>query len=456
MTELDRNAALGWFRRNRARSRVLFAMVEPEALLARPIALRHPIVFYEGHLPAFNANTLLRRGLGRPPLDAELDVLFERGIDPLDEDAATRSAHATWPVRARVQAYADVADAVVAEAILSADVARRGDPVLEGGLALYSILEHEAMHHETLLYMLHQLPYAQKRIPVAADGVDPSVIAAFAAESTCSERAEEAPASPASVRISAGTVTLGADPVRVRFGWDNEFPVHRVPVDEFEIDVYDVTNGDYLEFVEAGGYALPEYWDAPGWTWRTRHGVQHPAFWMRREGEWRWRGMLADRALPLAAPVYVSHAEASAYARWKRRRLPTEAEYHRASYGTPSGEERAYPWGDEPPDATRALFDLRSFDPVPVGSFPAGASAWGIHDLVGNGWEWTSTVFSGFPRFTPSAAYPGYSADFFDGRHYVMKGASPATAPAFLRRSWRNWFQAHYPYPYAGFRLARD
>ncbi len=446
MTERERYAALEWFRSNRARSRALFAMVEPEAFLARPIALRHPILFYEGHFPAFNANTLLRRGLRRGPIDPELDVLFERGIDPLDEHGAAASARAEWPARARVAAYAEACDTAVADAILHADVDRDDDPVLRGGLALYTILEHEAMHHETFLYMLHQLPYTQKRRPpVSTVGVASSVATVSAARATSRGR----------VRIPAGVATLGADPGSIRFGWDNEFPSVRVAVDAFEIDVHDVTNAEYLEFVEAGGYARPELWDADGWTWRTRHGVQHPAFWMRRDGSWRWRGLFEDVPLPPTCPVYVSHAEASAYARWEGGRLPTEAEYHRAAYGTPRGDERAHPWGDEPPDPSRGLFDHAAFDPVPAGSFPAGVSAWGVHDLVGNGWEWTATTFAGFRGFVPSPAYPGYSADFFDGRHVVMKGASPATATPFLRRSWRNWFQPHYPYPYVGFRLVR-
>jgi ergothioneine biosynthesis protein EgtB len=414
-------------------------MVAPEAFLARPIALRHPILFYEGHLPAFNVNTLLTRALGRPPLDRAYDVLFERGIDPADEAGAVASAISEWPPLARVQAYAEAADAAVADAILHADVACDDSPMLRRGLALYSILEHEAMHHETLLYMLHQLPYALKLAPARVDD------------------AADSPAPRArTARVPAGMATLGVDPAAVAFGWDNEFPVQRAFVAEFHIDVYNVTNGDFLAFVEDGGYAVPRYWDAEGWTWRTRHGIQHPAFWIRRRGGWRWRGMFAERPLPLAGPVYVSHAEASAYARWKGGRLPTEAEYHRAAFGTPTATERAYPWGDAPPDATRGLFDFRAFDPHPVGSYPAGASAWGIHDLMGNGWEWTSTVFAGFPGFTPSPAYPGYSADFFDGRHYVMKGASHATAMPLLRRSWRNWFQPHYPFPYVGFRLVHD
>ena len=177
MMDLDRSAALDWFRRNRARSRALFSIVAPDAFLERPIALRHPIVFYEGHLPAFNANTLLRRGLGRGPIDPELDVLFERGIDPLDDEAAAGTRRAAWPSRARVAEYARAADAAVADAIATADVDRADSPVLRGGLALYSILEHEAMHHETLLYMLHQLPYEQKRAP-ADDDFAPAVAAA--------------------------------------------------------------------------------------------------------------------------------------------------------------------------------------------------------------------------------------------------------------------------------------
>jgi ergothioneine biosynthesis protein EgtB len=453
MTDRDRYAALEWFRRNRARSRALFITVAPDAFLERPIALRHPVAFYEGHLPAFNYNTLLRRGLHRAPLDAELDVLFERGIDPLDEGTVAACGRSAWPERARVQAYADAADRAVADAIQHGDIDRDDDPVLRGGLALYSILEHEAMHHETLLYMLHQLPYAQKRAPQG-----PPVAPAGASS--------PAPAA-ARVRIPAGVATLGADPTAVRFVWDNELPPHRVTVPAFEIDTLNVTNADYLAFVEAGGYALPEYWDAEGWTWRTRHGIQHPAFWARHDGAWWWRGLFAEVPLPASSPVWVSHAEASAYARWRGRRLPTEAELQRAAFGTPEGRERLHPWGDEPPDATRGRFwddaDVRdraggvvlpSFEPASVGAFPVGASAFGIHDLAGNGWEWTSTVFAGFDGFIPSAAYPGYSADFFDGRHYVMKGASPATATVFLRRSWRNWFQPHYPYPYVGFRLA--
>jgi iron(II)-dependent oxidoreductase len=154
--------------------------------------------------------------------------------------------------------------------------------------------------------------------------------------------------------------------------------------------------------------------------------------------------------------VYGTQQQARAYAAWRGARLPTEAEYHRAAFGTPSGEERRHPWGAQAPGPQHGNFGFRRFDPEPAGVSPAGASAWGVHDLVGNGWEWTSTVFAPLPGFAPMASYPAYSADFFDGEHYVMKGASPVTATPLVRRSLRNWFRADYPYMYAKFRLAYD
>jgi formylglycine-generating enzyme required for sulfatase activity len=150
----------------------------------------------------------------------------------------------------------------------------------------------------------------------------------------------------------------------------------------------------------------------------------------------------------------VSQEDAAAYARSLGRRLMTEPEFHRAAFGTPSGEERRYPWGDVSPDRKHGHFDFASWDPVPAGSRPAGASAWGVHDLVGNGWEWTSTLFAPFEGFEAMASYPEYSAEFFDGQHYVIKGASSATAKELIRPSFRNWFRPNYPYVYAKFRTA--
>jgi gamma-glutamyl hercynylcysteine S-oxide synthase len=435
---VDRARLVDWFDRARARSQQLFDLVSPDAFLSRPIPLRHPIVFYEGHLPVFAFNTIVRKALGEPGIDSQFETLFARGIDPENEAAAARRGIAAWPSRAAIAEYAAEADRRIRQAIESADIVRPGHPLLDKAQAVYASIEHELMHQETLLYIFHRLPFEQK-VRVGENTVRPAP--------------SDSP-NAGTVSIPAGCATIGARRADLTFGWDNEFDAVEARVPAFTIDVHDVTNREYLEFVDAGGYDAPEFWTSDGWQWRTEYAVRHPLFWERQDDAWYWRGQFALVPLPDAWPVYVSYAEASAYARWKGKRLPTEAEYHRAAFGTPTGEERPFPWGEDEPDPARhGNFDFSHWDPVPVGSYPEGRSAWGVHDLVGNGWEWTSTVFAPFPGFAPLPSYPEYSADFFDGQHFVMKGASPATGRELVRRSFRNWFRPFYPYVYATFRL---
>jgi ergothioneine biosynthesis protein EgtB len=377
----------------------------------------------------------VKKALARMGVDGALEVLFERGIDPeTPPDQQTLS----WPSRERVQRYAAAADDAVRDVLshLATTTLVEDERVRQ---AVFTIVEHELMHQETLLYMFHRLPLGQKRRP--ADVV---------------LQVDAAVPPRTLVSVPAGIATLGARADRVPFGWDNEFDERTVQVGAFEIEAHDVTNADYLQFVDAGGYEQARFWTEEGWRWLHEHRVRHPMFWERHDGQWYWRAMFDVIPLPPAWPVYVSHAEASAYARWRGLRLPTEAEFHRAAFGTPDGTERAYPWGDDEPQPRHGVFDFSAWDPAPVGSHPAGRSAWGVHDLIGNGWEWTDTVFAPFPGFEPMWTYPQYSADFFDGRHHVMKGASPVTAAPLLRRSLRNWFRPHYPYVYATFRCVRS
>ncbi|MCU1381460.1 MAG: egtB [Acidobacteria bacterium] len=439
----DRPAAAAWYRRNRARSRGLFDLLADEAYYSKPIALRHPIVFYEGHLPGFSFNTLVKKALRRPSIDPRLETLFARGIDPHETTAGTGAGHAGgdaragWPERDEVHAFADEADRQVIDALLHADVERPGDPLLDRAEAVFTILEHEVMHQETLLYMWHRLPLAQKRAPA---GYRP--------------RVDGVPPPHEWIDIPAGCATLGVARGTYAFGWDNEHPALSANVPAFAIERHDVTNERYREFVEAGGYRDAQWWRPDDWAWLQREQIAHPLFWEQHDAEWFWRGMFHLVPLPAAWPVYVSQAEASAYARWRGARLPSEGEFQRAAYGSPEGE-RIHPWGGAEPDASRGVFDFTSWDPEAAGSHPAGASAWGVEDLVGNGWEWTSTVFGPFPGFHVMASYPEYSADFFDGEHIVIKGASTATAKELLRPSFRNWFRARYPYVYATFRCAK-
>ena len=413
----------------------LFGLVKPEALYDRPIPERHRIIFYVGHLEAFDWNLLHDRALRLAAFDGKLDRLFAFGIDPVSGGLPTDQPQG-WPSMSAVRSYVTRVRGTLdsnLESLLNDDqrLAQIEFPIEQ---LLHVAIEHRLMHAETLAYMLHQLPLDRKIAPSLDPGVPASALR------------------PTMIEIPAGSATLGLRGDSGLFGWDNEFEENTVAVPAFQIDRYKVTNGQYLEFLNAGGYEKSEFWTPADWQWLASNNVQHPGFWVMREGEWFLRGMFGEHSLLPDRPVYVSHAEASAYARWAGKALPSEAEWHRAAFGAPGGEERDYPWGKEAPDSSRGNFDFQAWDPTPVGAFPSGQSAFGVMDLMGNGWEWTSTLFSPFPGFQPFPFYLGYSADFFDNKHYVMKGGSARTAACMLRRSFRNWFQPHYPYVYAGFR----
>jgi ergothioneine biosynthesis protein EgtB len=417
----------------RRRTDALFDLVRPGALLDRPIPARHRILFYLGHLEAFDANLLLRDSLGRDPFNEGFDHLFAFGIDPV-EGGLPRDAPGDWPAIEEVRAYDARARAGIDAALTDGSIEKATHANLREGWALALAIEHRLMHAETLAYMLHELPYDAK-VPGPAPGPG-----------------GDAP-QRALIEIPAGRATLGMERgAGPGLGWDNEYEAHVVHVPAFAIESHDVTCADFLSFLREGGYQARALWDEDGWRWRCEAGITRPLRWRERNGAWFYRGMFAEAPLSPAWPVYVSYAEAAAYARWRGRSLPTEAQYHRAAYGSPRGGERAYPWGDTPPAERHGVFGFSAWDPAAVGSHPAGDSAFGVADLVGNGWEWTSTPFAPFPGFEPLPFYRGYSANFFDGRHYVMKGGGPRTEVSLLRRSFRNWFQPHYPYPDAAFR----
>jgi formylglycine-generating enzyme required for sulfatase activity len=240
------------------------------------------------------------------------------------------------------------------------------------------------------------------------------------------------------VSVPAGIATLGTRPDEYPFAWDNERQPHDVEVSAFAIDAHNVTNAQFMAFVDAGGYRDARWWRPEDCAWVRSESIAHPRFWESTDGRWYWRAMFERVPLPPHWPVYVTWAEASAYASWRGMRLMTEPEYHRAAVGS-----------------SPVNVDFARWDPVPVGSQPDAASVFGVHDLVGNGWEWTATPFAPFTGFQPLASYPEYSADFFDDGHFVMKGASPVTASGLIRPGFRNWFRPRYPYVYATFRCVR-
>ena len=427
----------------RRQSDRMFGVVRPQAIYERPIPERHRILFYVGHLEAFDWN-LLHELLGLKGFAPDFDRLFAFGIDPVGGGLPTDQP-GDWPDVEAVQDYVRRNRALLDDALSRCRL--DSDPPGRDGFPLETILnvaiEHRLMHVETLGYMLHQLPLTSK--------IPPQNLTPFLASSTPEHRM---------IRVPAGVVTMGLSRASGSFGWDNEFETHAANLPLFEIDRYMVTNRQFLEFMADDGYGDRSFWNDEDWAWKEKQGVSHPVFWCRRDDEWNYRAMFGEISLPPDWPVYVSHAEAKAYARWAGKLLPTEEQWQRAAYGenddgSNDGRGRRYPWGSQYPDASLGNFDFESWDPEPVNAHPRGASAFGVEGMLGNGWEWTSTVFGPFPGFAPFPFYRGYSADFFDGKHFVMKGGSARTAACMLRSTFRNWFQSQYQYVYAGFRCVR-
>lgn len=365
----------------------LLQIVRPDALYERPIPERHRIVFYKGHLEAFDWNLMAGYALDLPSFHPSFDRLFAFGIDP--EEGRLPADHASeWPGVEEVERYNRRTREVIDESL----------PNVPEEI-VHAAIEHRLMHAETMAYIVHQLPYEAKAGPAQprfAEGPVPE---------------------PRMIEIPEGVAALG----RGRdegFGWDNEYEPFAENVPAFAIEQHKVTNGEYLEFVREGGPA--------------------PFFWTEREGEWFYRGMFAEFPLQLDCPVYVTKCQVEEYARWRGGAPPTEAQFHRAAAGSAPSRNSGF----------------RYWDPIPVTAdgTPEDAPA----QMTGNGWEWTSTVFGPFPGFAPQPYYTNYSAPFFDGAHYVLKGGSPRTAARLLRPSFRNWFRPSYPYIYATFRLVRS
>jgi ergothioneine biosynthesis protein EgtB len=420
----------------RRQSDAFFDVVRPESIFERPIPERHRIIFYVGHLEAFDWN-LLHDVLKVPGFRPEFDRLFAFGIDPVGGGLPSDQP-SDWPSFSVVREYVRDVRARIDDK-LGADLDSHAYE--RDGFGLESLLnvaiEHRLMHLETLAYMFHQLPFASK-IKQPSSMIQTTSV------------------SPSMIHIPAGNVSLGLSRSSGTFGWDNEFESHTVQVSEFKIDKYMVRNGEFLEFIRSGGYETPSFWSDEDWRWKTANAIGHPVFWRNAGSGWLYRTMFEEIELPLDWPVYVSQAEASAFACWGGKALPTEEQWQRAAYGTPEGKQNFYPWGNRPPSSKLGNFDFQNWNPAPVNAWPDGSSASGVEGMLGNGWEWTSTPFGPYPGFQAFPFYRGYSADFFDGKHFVMKGGSPRTAACMLRPTFRNWFQAHYQYVYAGFRCVNS
>jgi iron(II)-dependent oxidoreductase len=297
------------------------------------------------------------------------------------------------------------------------------------------VIQHEHMHDETMLATLQ----------LKGDEHPLAMLPVLSAP----------PASYGEVLIDGGPFVMGTD--EEPWAFDNERPAHVLDLPAFYIDVAPVTNAEYAEFIEAGGYDEPRWWTGKGWAWRVEADLRAPEFWSR-DGD-AWSVLRYGKRVPLPPDEPVQHVcwyEADAYARWAGRRLPTEAEWEKAARFDPAtGRSRRYPWGDDDPTPARANLGGGALRPAPVGSYPEGASPLGVRQLIGDVWEWTSSHFQPYPGFL-AFPYSEYSEVFFGTDYKVLRGGSWAADEVACRGTFRNWDYPIRRQIFAGFRTARD
>ncbi len=414
--------------RARARTTLLTDAVDDDDLVRQHSPLMSPLVWDLAHVGNQEELWLVRDVGGREPVRRDIDELYDAFKHP-------RRDRPALPLLNPAEARAYVGQ-VRDKALDVLDRVRLDErPLLAGGFAFGMIVQHEQQHDETML-ATHQLRGGP---PVLDAPAPPPARAAV----------------PGEVLIPDGPFTMGTD--TEPWALDNERPAHAVDVPAFFIDAAPVTNGRYAEFIAAGGYDDPRWWSERGWAHRQAAGLTAPMHW-RRDGD-GWAATRFGRTGPLPADepvVHVCFFEAEAYAAWAGRRLPTEAEWEKAARHDPAtGRSRRYPWGDEDPGPRHANLGQRHLAPAPVGAYPDGASPAGVHQLIGDVWEWTSSGFHGYPGFTVFP-YAEYSQVFFGGDYRVLRGGSFGTDAAACRGTFRNWDHPVRRQIFSGFRCARD
>jgi iron(II)-dependent oxidoreductase len=430
MSQATPEQIAGWIVDARARTYQLFDDLDDEQLRVPPLDVVNPLLWELGHIGWFQEKFALRLADGSPSMFPRADELY---------DSSAVGHEQRWgldlPHISETRGYLSR----VRDAILD----RLGDRDLAGDATdlILLALFHEDMHAEAFAYMRNSLGYAAPGRPpgnrIVVEGGGPL---------------------PGDVQVPGGTLLLGA-PRDGGFALDNEQWAHPVRIEPFSIARAPVTQGEFVRFVSDGGYAERSLWSTEGWAWKTSCAAEHPVCF-RRDSGGGWLRRHYDTSGPLLPDrpmIHVNFYEAEAYCRFVGRRLPTEAEWEAAAAGEPTADgnalaetKRRYPWGNDVPGPEHGNLDGDAGDTVDVGAHAAGDSAFGCRQMLGNVWEWTSTVFAPYPGFRPGP-YADYSAPWF-GTRRVLRGGAWATRSRLIRNTWRNYYTTERRDVFAGFR----
>lgn len=431
-------------RETRARTLELVADLSDERLIGPRLQILNPLVWEIGHLAWFQEFWVLRHLAGLRPILKQGDQLYD----------SAQVAHDTrWdlPLLERDETLAYM-ERVLERVINQPSDESEGMRDSEGydqEYFLNLVLLHEQMHDEAITYTRQTLSYPAPAIAAV------NKVRLAKQDSPLTQIKNDL---TSDAEIPGGKFTLGSL-AEQSFVFDNEQQAHEVELVPFAMSKTAVTNGEFRDFVEDGGYSRSELWTAGGWQWRTSANAEHPVYWRREESAgWLRRDfdewVALDERLPV---IHVNWHEADAYCRWAGRRLPTEAEWEIAASAEPSANglslaehKRRYPWGDDSPTLEHANLDWRALGCVPVDALAVGDSAFGCRQMIGNVWEWTASDFQPYPGFI-AGPYREYSLPWF-GDHKVLRGGCWVTRSRLTHNSYRNFYTPDRRDVWSGFR----
>lgn len=403
-------------------------LVDDRAYYQKSIPLRHPLIFYYGHTATFFVNKLMLAGLIEHRVDPKLESMFAIGVDEMSWDDLN-DTHYVWPKVSEVKIYRQQVKQLVNDVIAHAPLAL---PInwQNPWWTIIMGIEHEQIHLETSSVLIRQqaLSLVQKQ-----DAWRPWTKTAVAPENRL-------------VDIPSGQVSLGKDYDDPIYGWDNEYGQHHADIAAFQASQYLVSNQEFVEFVDEGGYEEDSYWLPEGMRWRDYAQAKHPAFWIKSVSGWRLRLMSEVINMPWDWPVEVNFHEAKAFCNWKAAqtgdpvRLPTEDEW-----------QRIYDYAgimelDEQQANANIHLDYAASS-CPVNQFCHGD----LYDVIGNVWQWTETAIYPFEGFKVHPLYDDFTMPTFDGRHNLFKGGSWISCGNESRHASRYAFRRHF-FQHAGFR----
>lgn len=409
---------------------LFLSMRTQESAYMSPDPLRNPLIFYFGHTSAFYINKLKLAGLISDGIDPVLDRIFAVGVDPADPSEI--SDQPQYPdireaVNYRWKAFELVLD-FIEKHNFPAEIGSQ-DPEW----ALLMGFAHDRIHFETSSVLIRQVPLQHVRKPAGWEYAP-----------------QNAPTLPLNwVEIPGQSVVLGRTEPGEYFGWDNEFGRREVKVAPFAVTNRHVTNREFMEFWQSGGYEQKAFWTENGWHWRESHGINHPRFWVPKAGGMAYRAMFEELPMPMEWPVELTCYEAMAYCAWKGEgcRLLSEAEWRILANDAIAQHN---------PDLADGHYNLhlRYGSPWAASTAPEQGTL-GLRDVLGNVWTWLSDDWNPLEGFSPHPYYQDFSSPYFDKDHGMMLGGSWASTGLSASPNYRLWFRREFM-QHAGFRLAKS